>query len=366
MSNAPSIISAAHAICAMGEGVADIHDRMRDHGTAIERRMDDPVPLARIPEEIIPDGPGKIHKLLDRVIGRCLEEIGDHQLDHRWACVLSTTKGDIEALDRDDPEGAILPTLGEYVQHRLGLGTSPWIVSNACCSGTSALALGDSLIRKGHADHVIVVGVDILSPFVIEGFRALNALDEQPCRPFDNTRSGTTLGEACAIAALTRTPSSSHDPLGMILGHGIAHDANHLSGPSRTGEGLFRSIRTACSMAGMGTGFAVVNAHGTGTEYNDAMEALAFQRSGLTNCPISTYKGWFGHTLGAAGLLETLIATHALREGHALRNEGMHSPAFMGKIDTMAEDRKVQGDLLLKTSSGFGGSNAAIIIQAYR
>lgn len=361
------LLGAAHSLSALGEGVANSFQRMRTGGTAITREEDLYGSVAHVGRiQGVPGGPDRVFQLLDRCIGASLAQLAGTPDPRRTQWIISSTKGDIGALDRGRPEEAALPVLAAHVRRRWNTATEPWTVSNACASGTSAIALGEQLIRSGRADHVVIAGIDILSRFVLDGFRALYALSAGPCRPFDATRDGTSLGEACATLVLSNDARILRAPLGHLLGAGIAHDANHISGPSRTGEGLLRAIQQAVRNSGTAiTEIGAINAHATGTAYNDAMEAIAFGRSGLDHVPLSGYKGWFGHTLGAAGVLETAIAAHALQQGWALRNEGHRATDPALQVRVLERDTPVADGLLLKTSSGFGGCNAALLIRAW-
>ncbi len=314
---------------------------------------------------MLPEGNDRIHRLLDRCCASFFDEVGARP-DDRWALVLSTTKGDIRALENSHPVAARIPLLANQLQRKWGFTTIPWIVSNACASGASAIALAGQLITHGSADHVVVVGVDILSRFVLAGFRSLYALSDGPCSPFDAARNGTSLGEACAMVLLTNDRTILARPIGQLLGSGIAHDANHISGPSRNGEGLVRAVKAAMDHASVkAMDVHAINAHGTGTEYNDAMESTAFERCDLSDVPMSGYKGWFGHTLGAAGVLECAIALRSLQLGHVLRNEGARSIGVPGKVNALVHDAQCIGDVLLKTSSGFGGTNTALVLRVH-
>ncbi len=361
-------LGAAHCLSALGEGVAASFTRMRTGGTAITREEDPNGTLShvgRIPDE--PEDQDRLYRIMDRCLNASMARLMRTPDPQRTQWILASTKGDIGALDRGHPEGAVLPMLAAHVKKRWNTADEPWVVSNACASGTTAIALGGQLVRSGRADHVVVIGIDILARFVLEGFRSLHALSAGPCRPFDASRDGTSLGEACATVVLTNDQDLFDAPLGSLLGSGSAHDANHISGPSRTAEGLLRAVQQAMRTSGTTAGdISVINAHATGTPYNDAMEAIAFDRCGLGQVPMSGYKGWFGHTLGAAGVLETVLATHALKQGLALRNEGHTVVDPTLRANVLDRDTPVGGNVLLKTSSGFGGCNAALIIRAWK
>lgn len=367
MSGAPIWIGAAHCVSALGEGPRFHLQRMRDGGTALRTvpgLTAKPMIAGLIPDELLPAGPRRIQRLLDRCLLELLDDLKPRQHE-RWLLVVATTKGDIAAMEQGDAAASALPLLGEHARQRCGFGAQPLVVSLACASGTAAFILACSAIEQDRYDHAIVIGADALSRFVLEGFASLYALDTVPCRPFDAHRAGTTLGEACAAVAISRDRDRIPEVIGRWVAGSIAHDANHISGPSRTGEGLLRAVQNALRIADLrASDIAAVNAHGTGTAYNDAMESIAFERCGLSDAPLSGYKGWFGHTLGAAGLLETIVAVQALREGTVLRTLGLSEPGVPGRVNAISADAPVPGRMLLKTSSGFGGCNAAVIIEA--
>jgi len=188
-------------------------------------------------------------------------------------------------------------------------------VSVACVSGLVAISQGEKMIRRGEADAVLVVGVDCLSEFVVAGFTALKALDPLGCRPFDASRCGLSAGEAGAAIVLVRGDLVSQ-PAITIRGFGGSNDANHLTGPSRDGSGLAQAIRVALNSAKLSPNeIDFIHAHGTGTSYNDAMESLALKTIfGGTSPPVSASKGMLGHTLGAAGVIETICCALAMEE----------------------------------------------------
>lgn len=367
MQRIPVWIGAAHGISALGEGIDGHVERMTSGGTALREwsvPASKPLVAGRIPADSLTEGPQRVQRLLDRCVDALLAEAAPSGAE-RWMLVLATTKGDIEALERGDAAASALPLLGERMRRRCGMAEPPLVISLACASGTAALIQACSAIQQGHCDHALVVGIDVLSRFVLDGFASLYALDAVPCRPFDAARAGTSLGEACAGVVVSRDKGRVPRLMGRWRGGAIAHDANHISGPSRTGEGLLRAVQSVSRQAGFSSAdIHAINAHGTGTSYNDAMESIAFERAGLSEAPLSGYKGWFGHTLGAAGLLETAIALKALQYGVVIRTEGLHETGVPGRVNVLREDARARGPVLLKTSSGFGGSNAAVIIEA--
>jgi 3-oxoacyl-(acyl-carrier-protein) synthase len=238
-------------------------------------------------------------------------------------------------------------------------------ISNACVSGLVALMQGAKLIQRGAADAVFVVGVDHLSAFVVAGFTALKALDPEGCRPFDQNRHGLSPGEAGAAIVLARGDLMSAPGL-TLRGWGSSNDANHMTGPSRDGAGLSQAIRAALEVARLEPAQVdYVNAHGTGTPYNDAMESAALRAVfGAAIPPVSGIKGMLGHTLGAAGVIETVACVLALQEKFLpgtprLQNIAEGFPASLVSQPRLAPKLKH----ILKLNTGFGGVNGAILLS---
>ena len=291
----------------------------------------------------------------------------------RRGLVLSTTKADVAALERlveGHPCSAparrhILPgLLAADLAEARGVRGLVECVSVACVSGLLALQQGARWIQRGIADAVFVVGVDLVSDFVMSGFTTLKSLDPEGCRPFDRTRTGLSLGEGAGAVLLAR-PTLAPSATLSIAGWGSSNDANHLTGPSRDGSGLALAIRRALeSAATRPEAIDYVNAHGTGTPYNDAMEALALQSVfGEAVPPFSSSKGQLGHTLGAAGVLETIVcaiaATRGLLPGTPRLRE--RDPAVPAAV--LVEPRAgAVPRRMLKINAGFGGTNAALVL----
>jgi 3-oxoacyl-(acyl-carrier-protein) synthase len=228
-----------------------------------------------------------------------------------------------------------------------------------------ALALAARRIAGGEAERVLVVGADVLGPFILAGFGGLHALDPGACRPFDRRRRGISLGDGAGAILLS---AHARDSIGCTLaGHGAANDACHVTGPDREGRGLALAAGRALRQAGCSTaGIDLIHVHGTGTVANDACEALGLCRlfHGAT-APAFGTKAQTGHTLGAAGLLETGLAIEALRRGVAPANIGLEEPGVCPDLDLVREPRRLpRARRALKVSSGFGGILAAIVIEA--
>lgn len=285
------------------------------------------------------------------------------------ACfVLSTTKGSVESLDLDSnsERKLYLGTLASKISRELGFVAPPIVVCNACISGLSALILASRLLEEGKYDYVVVCGADVPDRFVISGFQSLKALSTQPCRPFDMERFGLNLGEAAATLVLSREiPKARLNADGSSslwrIGPGfVKNDAFHISAPSKTGEGLYACLQAVEKSVDIAD-VAFVNAHGTATLFNDQMESLAIQRAGLTDVPVNALKGYFGHTLGAAGILETIVSMKAIDDHTVLGTRGFEELGVSGKIDVVASNRSTNKQTFIKMLSGFGGCNAAMV-----
>ena len=283
----------------------------------------------------------------------------------RTLFILSTTKGNISFLDEglpDHPRIHLHETAG-YLAAMYGL-KNHFVVSNACISGVMALIVAGRLLSGGRFDHVVVVGADVLSRFVVSGFESLKALSNERCRPFDIQRKGINLGE-CAAGVVLGTLNDVNDTPGVyIAGGGLSNDANHISGPSRTGEELAMAMRQALQEAGnQPSEIDFISAHGTATLYNDEMEAKAIDIMNLTEKPVNSLKGYFGHTLGAAGVLETILSAESLKQNQLVSSAGFSQLGVSKAVNVIKEPARLKMETCLKTASGFGGCNAAIVLQ---
>jgi len=291
----------------------------------------------------------------------------------RIGFVLSSTKANIAALERLAENRPCSDAARRHLQGNLlaadlaaahGASGPIQCVSVACVSGLVAIQQGAKLIRRREADAVLVVGVDHLSAFVVAGFTALKAIDPNGCRPFDRDRCGLSPGEAGAAMVLVRADHAPNSAI-AIHGWGGSNDANHLTGPSRDGSGLAVAIRRALDTAGLQPDdIEYVNAHGTGTPYNDAMESLAMGSVFGGQCPpVSGAKGMLGHTLGAAGVVETILCVLAMQERLLPGTPRLSVPAE-GTPDSLLREPRFVARLnhVLKLNIGFGGVNGALIL----
>jgi 3-oxoacyl-[acyl-carrier-protein] synthase-1 len=243
--------------------------------------------------------------------------------------------------------------------------TNHLVISNACISGVMAIVVGKRMIEAGLYDHALIVGADVLSRFVISGFNSLQALSSESCRPFDKKRKGINLGECAAAVVLTGdTELLGEAPFIRISGGGLSNDANHISGPSRTGEELGFAIKQALEEAAIAAkDIDFISAHGTATVYNDEMEAKAFNLMGMENIPLNSLKGYFGHTLGAAGVLEVVLSSKSLLQDELIPTVGFEALGVSGQVNVIQRVEHKPLQTCLKTASGFGGCNAAIILH---
>ena len=234
-------------------------------------------------------------------------------------------------------------------------------VSTACSAATNAIITGANMLRCGLADIVVVGGSESLTRFHLNGFNALMILDHEQCKPFDINRNGLNLGEAAATVIYQKTDGENHDGW-MAMNGAIRNDANHISGPSRTGEGSYRAMRAVLRDFDINK-VGLVNVHGTSTPYNDEMEAIALSRMGLDKTPVNTLKGYYGHTMGAAGVLEAVLSMHALDGGIVLATRGYEQCGTSVPVNVSNEHRQSSTKAFVKLLSGFGGCNAAMLFK---
>lgn len=317
-----------------------------------------------------PDGGSRLDGILERVA----DQFGDVPTDCRL--LVASTKGEIDRLETASrkrepiPQSILFEPLLEKIARRFNLTDRGSNINAACASSTIALARGAALIASGQAESVLVYAADILSEFVFSGFSALQALSAEPCRPFDRQRTGLNLGEAGVALLLMSEERAARDdetPLAYMAGWGASNDAHHVTAPARDGSGLIRACRQAIDQAGIGIGeVAAINAHGTGTIYNDAMELTAFRDIfGDSLPPLHGVKGSLGHCLGAAGGVEIAVACRALQEQKIPGTVGCLEPeeAAVGQVSSSIQS--ISGDYFLCSNSGFGGINGVVILQRF-
>lgn len=288
-------------------------------------------------------------------------------LTEKVGLIISTTKGNIDVLEKGSPfpaELAYLSVLGKTIQNVFGFKNEPIVISNACVSGLLSISVAKRYLVQGIYDNVFIVSGDLISEFVVSGFNSFQALANEPCKPYSINRSGINLGEVAASVLVTSDKEKLAKESVELLGEATRNDANHISGPSRTGEGLYRSVKLAMEEAKVSANdIDYISAHGTATPFNDEMEAIAFDRLRLNHIPTNSLKGYFGHTLGASGLLETIVGMHSLHRNTLFASAGFDTLGVSKPINIIGKTTESDLKTFLKTASGFGGCNTAAIFK---
>jgi 3-oxoacyl-(acyl-carrier-protein) synthase len=327
-----------------------------------------PFTAGKIDRDKMPEIPGYtlLERMFVKVVGDVVERSGIDAPADDSLLVIASTKGNIELLSNEGvtDERVFLGEMAARVASFCGFKNTPVVVSNACISGVSAMIVAARLIGEGRYRNVVVAGGDTLTRFVVTGFEAFKSVSGQVCRPYDAGRDGLTLGEGCGAVLLTADSVRAAEPCVEVAGGAISGDANHISGPSRTGDGLFFAIRNAMAEArATSAEVGFVNGHGTGTIYNDEMESKAFALAGLDGVRVNGLKPYFGHTLGAAGVVETIVSAHGLRSGIVYGTPGFERTGTPHPLDVSPRYRATDAAVCVKTASGFGGCNAAIVLR---
>ncbi|MDO4165145.1 MAG: beta-ketoacyl synthase N-terminal-like domain-containing protein, partial [Bacteroides sp.] len=287
--------------------------------------------------------------------------------------IIATTKGNVELLNEKAQSAHPAPHLllteaARHVTAWFRNPNNPLVVCNACISGLSAQLEAKRMLDSGVCDYAIVIGADVLSPFIVSGFQSFKATSDSQCRPFDEDRNGLNLGEAAACIIYSRTNDHCTGALAAttekwyLADGAVRNDAFHISGPSRTAEGAYRALKYLfdhCDTSDL----AFVNVHGTATLFNDEMEAIALGRMGLNELPAWGLKGYYGHTLGAAGVLETLLSMEAADDHTLPATKGFEHIGVSRKIGIADTPRQIQGTSFIKMMSGFGGCNASLLFR---
>lgn len=319
------------------------------------------------------DGYTRFERIVIQSVGRALAQTDVDVHSDRVLFVLSTTKGNVELLDsrsQQFPADRVLPGVAaRVVAAYFGFNREPLVVSNACISGLSAQITAMRLIESGACDVAVVCGADVQSRFIISGFGSFKALSPMECRPFDIERLGLNLGEAAATVIYERSEKRGEriEKRGersewFAVRGAVRNDAFHISGPSPKGEGSYRAIRAALGDTPADE-LAFINVHGTSTMYNDEMESAAIDRAGLLDVPVNSLKGYYGHTMGAAGVLETILSMAAVDDGCILGTRGYEELGVSHRVRVSGQHAVTTKQSFLKLLSGFGGCNAAMLFK---
>ena len=291
--------------------------------------------------------------------------------------VLSTTKGNVFLMDDKCVAGGefgdnlaalskdriLLGRAAKVITDYFGHKDNAVVVSNACISGLCAQIEAVRALQSGNYDYAVVVGCDVQSPFIVSGFQSFKALSNEPCKPFDINRNGLNLGEAAATIIYKRVVEEDIKPTDWVACRGaIRNDANHISGPSRTGEGSYRALMAVLNGVDRDK-LSFINLHGTATLYNDEMESIALNRAGLSDLPANGLKGYYGHTMGAAGVLESILSICSADDNTIIATKGFEEQGTTYRVNVSCENRITDKSAFVKLLSGFGGCNAALLFN---
>jgi len=310
----------------------------------------------------------KFEQLVIASVEDALSQTNLNLQDNKAIFILSSTKGNISLLEtetfsEDLKDRISLHHSAKVVAEHFKFVNKPLIVSHACISGVLALTIALRLLQSGMYENAIVTGADIITKFVFSGFTSFQAISNEPCRPFDAERKGVTLGEAAGTIVLSTNKTYSNTGI-QLCGGAVSNDANHISGPSRTGEELYSAIKQSLAEANMkAEQIDFISAHGTATVYNDEMETKAFDLAGMNKIPINSLKGYYGHTLGAAGIIESAMSLLSLTENIILPTKGFLNLGVSKNLHICSTLEKGNYNSFLKTASGFGGCNAAVVFR---
>lgn len=315
------------------------------------------------------EGKSLVLQMLEKVLA-------NHSIPSDAHLLLATLNGEMDCVEesvlhgRGQPHDSCMPRLLKSAQRLCSVTDEGAVVSSACASSTVALGLASSAIRNGEHDCVVVISCDAVTEFLYSGFSSLMALDSGAARPFDVQHAGLTIGEAAGYAVLMsegRAQKEGRSAAGELVGWGMSNDANHMTGPLRDGSGLARSIEIALKVAGITERqIDFIAAHGTGTLYNDEMEMAAFHRIFSSPHPAYSVKGGMGHTMGAAGLVEAMLALKTFETGLVPPTVGMQMPDATSAGWVSSNPVEVAADYALSTNAGFGGVNASLILKRVR
>jgi len=396
------VISAMTSLSAAGAGNAALIDALRagksglrrnDFGVSEDARLDTRLDtwigrVADVEDQPLSGALAKFDCRNHRLSAMCLDNDGfSHKVDaavkrygaDRIAAVIGTSTSGIGACEdahaRRDPDTGALPedfpfltthalySTAEFITERFGLRGPAFTISTACSSSVKVFASAIRLMQAGLADCALVGGVDSLCLTTLYGFNSLELVSKNPCKPFSADRDGISVGEAAGFMLLERADAT--DGLGIrVAGYGESSDAYHMSSPHPEGRGAAAAMRSALSVAGLSPQqIDYINLHGTATPANDSMEDKAVARVFGDQTPASSTKGWTGHTLGAAGITETIISALAIQEGFAPQNLNLTLADDAIRCHVLRQPLETGIDAVLTNSFGFGGSNACLILE---
>lgn len=285
--------------------------------------------------------------------------------------IFSSTKGNIDLLSSEiknsfPKERLFLWSAANIIGKHFENPNKPLVISNACISGVVALITGKRLLEEGMYKTIIAVGADIITHFVVSGFQSFKAVSNEIAKPYDAERTGISLGEAAGTIILTSNPQQAGKTKIVLKGGASSNDANHISGPSRTGDGLLLSIEKALRESNMRADeIDFISGHGTATLFNDEMEALAINDAHLENVPMNSLKSYFGHTLGAAGIIESVVTLESMRNNTLIGTYNYKTPGTSKPVNIQSKTENKELHNCMKTAAGFGGCNAAVVFSKH-
>ena len=317
-------------------------------------------------EELMLEGYTKFESLVIRSVSEAMSRTQIDMDSHKTLFLLATTKADVDELGSEKGKDRFYQAPGKSarrIAEYFGIVTAPVVVCNACVSGAGAQVLAYRLLEAGYYDQAVVCGADCLTPFVVAGFMSLQSLSPEECRPFDIERRGLNIGEAAAtiVYGCCDSPDEAKGRW-TLMGGCLNSDAYHISSPSPVADGAVRAMEQVLKNVDKEC-LAFVNVHGTATLFNDQMESVAIEKTGLSDIPVMALKGFYGHTMGAAGVLETVLSLRALDEGIVLPVRGFEEIGVSGRITISNQEQRTGKHSFLKLISGFGGCNGALLFE---
>lgn len=307
----------------------------------------------------------RLEKMMILSITKSLKHTNIDPSNEDTLFVFSSVKGNIDLIENEnhpfEKDRINLWAISDQVCNFFNSSVKPIFISNACISGVSAIITAAQFLKNQKYKNVIVCGGDVISEFTPSGFQSFKAVSEEPCKPYDANRTGITLGEGVGSIILTTTEELVKEDRPVIFrGGSNSNDANHISGPSRTGDGLYYAINNTLKEANKtNTEIDYISGHGTATPYNDEMESKAIAWAKLEHVPVNSLKSYWGHTLGAAGIIECIAGIHSIKENCLIKSLGYSEHGVSEPINVIKDFKETEVRNFLKTASGFGGSNAA-------
>lgn len=313
------------------------------------------------------EGYTRLEKMIITSISDALNKTKIDPASNDTLFIISTAKGNIDLLEEKynggfPKERLKLAVMARVISSFFQNPNQPLVVSNACISGSVAILLGKRILNEGKYRNIIVAGGDVISEFTVSGFQSFKAIGSGPCKPYDEGRDGISLGEGAGTVILSVEPENNTSI--AVKGGAISNDANHISGPSRTGEGLFLAIDGALKDASISAEeIDYISGHGTATNYNDEMESKAIHSAKLELVPMNSLKGYIGHTLGAAGIAESVMAAYSMKNNILFATAGFSKMGVTQPVNVLSDCMEKKVNRVLKTAAGFGGCNAALIFE---